>query len=265
MTQQPVPAIQHSPGVQNGQRQAFPAPRPVRQQGLSFLVQGPPKAGKSTIADSGPVPRLILDIEGTSRWTPSRKTDWDPSRQSPPVWDGSWDSCIVLVREARTISDVYRVLNSGRHPFNSLSMDSVTEMQQRVIDELVGNKKIERDQWGQLLRIITTVTRQFRDLIVHPVRPLWSVAFVAGTHLEQGKWRPLVQGQSKDFLPYYVDILGYVNANPDGSRDLLIGPHPTYETGERVGNRLPYYMRVAYPGRFDGWTIESMLQQVLSH
>ena len=166
--------------------------------------------------------------------------------------------------QARTIADVYRVLDSGRHPFNSMSVDSLTEGQQRVIDDKVGTKKVERDDWGHLLRTMGLLVRQHRDLLIHPVRPLWSVTFVAGTHLRDGKWRPLVQGQLQDYLPYYVDIEGYLNANPDNSRDLLIGPHPQYETGERVGGRLPYALRVAYPGRFDGWTIESMLQQVLS-
>lgn len=263
---QPTLATSDAPPF-NGYRAAAaqaPAPRPVpRKQGLSFLFHAPPKAGKSTIADSGPRPRLILDVEGTSFWTPSRKIYWDPAREPVPYADGSWDSCIVLVREAKTVAEVYRVLNSGRHPFNSLSIDSVTEVQQRIIDDLVGTKKVERDNWGHLLRVVTTMTRQFRDLIIHPVKPVWSVSFVAGTHWRDNKWRPLVQGQAQDFLPYYVDIEGYINAQPDGQRVMLIGPHPQYETGERVGGRLPYDLPLAYTGR-PGWTIEAMLQQVLS-
>jgi len=276
---QPMPTGTGSPGtLPNGYRPAPQLPRPaVRQQGLSFLIQAPSKAGKSTIADSGPRPRLILDVEGAGRWTPSRKTYWEPNREPPPHPEQrltagygqpsitqAWETCVVLVREPTVIAEAYRVLNSGRHPFSSLSIDSMTETQQRYIDDRAGTKKIERDDWGFLLRVITAMCRQFRDLVTHPVRPLWSVSFITGTHLDQGKWRPMLQGQAKDYLPYYVDIIGYLNANPDGSRDLLIGPHPTYETGERVGNRLPYYMRIAYPGRFDGWTIESMLQKVLS-
>lgn len=235
-----------------------------RGQGLSFLFHGQAKAGKSSLADSGPAPRLILDIEGTSYWTPSRKIYWDPDRQAVPQPDGSWDSCIVLVREVRTIAAVYRILDSGRHPFNSLSVDSITEAQQRVIDERVGVKKVERDEWGHLLRVISTMARQFRDLTSHPVRPVWSVSFVAGTTFMNGKWRPLVQGQVGNFLPYYVDVLGYVHANADNTRDLLTGPHPQFETGERVGGRLPYSARLAYPGRVQGWTVEDMLRQVLS-
>jgi len=256
---------------------AYPQPRRRKAQGLSLLVHGPAKAGKSSIADSGPAPRLIMDVEGTSFWTPSRKTEWDPLREPPPgtgrhLTAGygqpsitpDWDSCIVMVRDARVVSETYKILARGQHPFNSLSMDSVTETQQRVIDDVSGIKKIERDQWGHLLRLMSSMARSYRDLITNPVRPLWSVTFVAGTHMREGKWRPLVQGQVQDFLPYYVDILGYINANPDGTRDLLIGPHPQYETGERVGGRLPYAMRLGYGDRIPGWTVESMLRQVLS-
>jgi hypothetical protein len=246
------------------QQVSAPAQQQRKHQGLSFLIHAPAKSGKSTTADSGPPPRLILDVENTAFWTPSRKVYWNPMTQQMPPVDGSWDSCIVLVRDVRTIERVYQILNSGQHPFNSLSVDSVTEMQQRIIDERVGIKKVERDDWGHLLRMVSSTVRQFRDLITHPVKPLWSVSFVAGTSEYKGKWRPMVQGQARDFLPYYVDLLGYIHANQDGTRDMLIGPHPQFETGERVGGRLPNVLRLAYPGKVQGWTIEDMLKQVLS-
>lgn len=231
-------------------------------QGLSFLVHGMPKAGKSTFADSGPVPRLSLDVEGSSFWTPSRKIYWDPMRQPPPVPDGTWDTAIVLVREARTVMEVYRVLNSGQHPFNSASMDSVTEVQQRVIDDLAKGQQMDRDKWGALLRQVNAMVRAYRDLITHPVHPLWTMTFVAGTHQRDGRWRPMLQGQAQDYLPYYVDVLGYLDAQPNGSRHMLIGPHPQFETGERLGGRLPYDMLIG-DASHPGYTAETMLAQVL--
>lgn len=233
-------------------------------QGLSFLFHAPAKAGKSSLADSGPAPRLILDVEGTSFWTPSRKVFWEPMREPPPQPDGSWDSCIVMVRDVRTMERAYQVLYSGNHPFQSLSIDSVSEYQQRIIDERVGVKKVERDEWGYLLRQVSSDVRKFRDLASHPTHPLWSVSFVAGTGPREGKWRPLVQGQVGNFLPYYVDILGYLVANPDETRDLIISPHNSYETGERVGGRLPGVLRIGYPGRAPGWTVQDMVKQVLA-
>lgn len=246
------------------QVQAYRQPAVRRAQGLSFLVHALAKAGKSSFGDSGPRPRIILDVEGTSYWTPSEKIYWDPLRQTVPDPREGWESAIVLVREARTVMETYRILNSGQHPFNSGTMDSVTEVQQRIIDELTAGKQMDRDKWGALLREVSGMVRAYRDLITHPTKPLWSMTFIAGTKFDERvrKWRPMVQGQAQDFLPYYVDILGYLDALPDGTRNMLIGPHPNYETGERVGGRLPYALQIGYPGR-PGYTIETILRQVL--
>lgn len=235
--------------------------RRLHAQGLTTLVHALPKAGKSTFADSGPIPRLILDVEGSAVWTPSRKIEWNPMRQPVPPYDGSWDSCLVYVKDAVTINRIYDVLNTGRHPFNSIDIDSVTEFQQRIIDALAGTRQMEQKHWGALLRQAMSTTRAFNDLRWHPVKPVWSVTMVAGTHFKDGRWRPLLQGAAQDFLPYQPDVLGTIFTQPDGSRHLWIGPHPQYETGERVGGRLPMSMPLAYPGR-QGWTVESMVRQV---
>jgi hypothetical protein len=238
--------------------------QPMSFQGLSLMIQGFAKAGKSTLADSGPRPTLIIDVEGTSVWTPSRKIRWDPDRETVPYPDGTWDSAVVIVREARTVMRIYNILNSGQHYFNSLSIDSVTEVQQRIIDDLTMGRTMDRDKWGTLLRQINTMIRAYRDLITHPVKPLWSVAMTAGTHNVNGRWRPLLQGASQDYTPYYVDVLGYLGASPDGTRTLMIGPHPQFETGERVGGRLPPLMQIGDGVNHPGYTIETMLAQVMN-
>lgn len=248
--------------------------RRLTAQGLTILFHADAKAGKSTAADSGPQPRLILDVEGSAIWTPSRKIEWQPDKQPPPPEDRrvtagygqpsitpAWESCLVYVRDAAIINRAYQVLFTGRHPFNSLSIDSVTEFQQRIIDSLAGTKQMEQKHWGSLLRQAMHTTRAFNDLRWHPVKPLWSVSMVAGTEFRDGKWRPLLQGAAKAFLPYQPDILGVIFAQPDGTRNLWIGPHPLYETGERVGGRLPMSMPLAYSGR-PGWTVDAMVRQV---
>ena len=263
--------------AQPQQPQQYQPPRP-RLQGLSWFIHGHAKAGKSSLGDSGPRPRLIVDVEGTSVWTPSRKTYWNPLRETPPQLDQrmtagygqvsytpSWESCIVIAQEADTVFSTYQTLVSGRHPFNSLSMDSVTEVQQRVMDSLSkGFGQIPREAWNGLLRRVMKMARDYRDLINNPVKPLWSVTFIAGTHwnINTTRWEPLMQGQIQDYFPYYVDVLGYLGAMPNGERQLLIGPHPQYATGERVGGRLPYSVQIGYPGR-PGHSIETMVQQVL--
>jgi hypothetical protein len=252
---------------------------PALPQGLSFLIHGGAKAGKSSLGDTVPAPRLILDVEGGSRFTHSRKRYWDPSREGVPQQGQhltagygqpsvtpDWESAIVMVREARQVDAVYRIMNSGQHPFNGLTMDSHTEVQQRMMDDLAGGQQLSRDNWGALLRKMNNMTRQFRDLITHPVKPIWGMCFITGSHLDSrtSRWRPMLQGQTADYLPYYVDVLGYISPAPDGTRHLLIGPHQQYETGERIGGRLPMSMQLAYPQYgIPGYDISNMITQVI--
>lgn len=269
VTQQAAP-----PGWQ-AQPNGLAVPQAKRQQGLSLMVHGPQKAGKSSIADTGPEPVLALDVETASFWTPSAKIFWDPRRETVPSWpydqralqpDGYWHTCVVTIHSYQELYDLLAFLQRGQHPFNSVSMDSVTEIQQRVMFSLAGTKKLERDHWGSLLRHVNALIRGYRDLITHPTRPVWSVTYICGTHFDrqQGRYRPLVQGQSQDYLPYVPDLLGWLEAAPDGSRHLWTGPSPQHETGERLWGRLPYDMQLGYPGRVPGWTVESMVQQVLA-
>ena len=222
----------------------------VRYQGLSVLVHGPAKGGKSRFGSSGPAPRLILDAEAGSRFVPGTKVWWDPARSAPPVPDGTWDSCLVAVSEFRQVSQARQWLASGQHPFASVTLDSVSEIQQRCVDQLVGTDQMKTQDWGALLRIVSDEIRKFRDLVMHPVKPLWTVCFICQT-AEKGathaKWRPLVQGQLRDTLPYIPDVCGYLFVNPPmdaagtwpGNR-LLVGPHPDFESGERVNGALGY-------------------------
>jgi hypothetical protein len=237
-----------------------------KPQGISLLVHGVAKAGKSSIGDTGPVPRLILDVETASFWTPSRKAYWDFKRQTCPAADGSWDTCIVTIHDYTDLYGLLEFLNKGQHPFNSASMDSVTEIQQRVVWSLAGTGKMKQDDWGALLRHVNGIIRGYRDLLTHPTRPLWSVVYIAGTHFDQrqGRFRPLVQGSSQDYLPYVPDLLGWIEAAPDGTRHLWTGPSQLHETGERLWGRLPYDMQLGYPGKVPGWTVESMVSHVLA-
>ena len=102
---------------------------------LSMLIHVPRKAGKSTLAATAPGPRLLLDAEHGHKFLDLKIRYWDP-HQDPPELDGSWDTCVVVVRNYDDVLQVYRWLPSGRHPFKSLIMDSITEIQAKCVDEL---------------------------------------------------------------------------------------------------------------------------------
>jgi AAA domain-containing protein len=211
--------------------------------GFSLLVYGESKAGKSWLGDTAPAPRLVLDAEGGSRFTPSKKVTWNPALDPPPEPDGSWETCIVAVNDFATIARCYDWLASGQHPFESVVIDSISETQQRAVDSIAGVAAMQVQDWGTLLRQVSDVIRKFRDLLTNPVKPLQTVVFIAMIKDKNGKRWPLVQGSLADFLPFYVDAVGYLFTErniEDGQliRRLLVSPHEQYLAGERLGGRL---------------------------
>lgn len=227
---------------------------------LSMLVHASAKAGKSTLTSTAPFPMVVLDAEGSWRFIDEsgfgsgiklRKRQWDPLSEETPRYDGTWDVCLVTVHRWDTLVAVLQQLTQQPHDFVSLVVDSVSEAQRRLKQNIKPDSILDDyRQWGALLAKMDTLIRGYRDLVMIPGTPLRCVVFVAETkhHEASNKWRPYLQGQIANQLPYWVDIVGYLYADkeedPDGANSsrvnrLLIGPHQSFETGERVQGKLP--------------------------
>ncbi len=181
-------------------------------QALSMLIYGPSKAGKSTLAATAPYPRLLLDVEGGARFLPIVAVVWDPLTEEPPVADGTWDTAVVVTRDYETMMRVYQWLQSGKHPFKSVVIDSVSELQVKLIEQIAGREQMQMQAWGNLLRQFTGLMRDLRDLTMHPTNPLTAVVLVAMEREDKdGQKRPYLQGQSAVTLPYLTDVTGYLN------------------------------------------------------
>jgi hypothetical protein len=197
---------------------------------------------------TAPAPRLLLDAEHGHRFLNIKIRYWDPMLENPPEDDGSWDTCVVVVRKYEIVQRVYAWLNSGQHPFKSFIMDSVSEIQTQCLESIAGRDQVQVQQWGELLRHMTGLMRDIRDLTMHPSNPLTAVVITAMTTHKDGKWRPYLQGQSATSAPYYWDITGFITAeeytHPDPTQPayvahrLFIGPSNDHVSGERVGGRL---------------------------
>lgn len=216
---------------------------------LSLLVHGESKVGKSTLGNTTPAPRLIMDAEGGSKFLPGKKTEWKVRDGEPPTPDGSWDTCVVTIRDYSDVRRVYDWLNSGKHGFRSLVVDSISEVQKKCIDDLVGVEQMKQQDWGALLRSMEKIVRDMRNLTEHPTNPLAAVVFIAMTRERDDKMRPFVQGALATTLPYFVDVCGFLTVvevpDPDDPtqppsryRQLIVAPNARYEAGERVQGRL---------------------------
>ena len=209
----------------------------------SVLVYGPSKTGKTTFVASGPRPVLILDAEGGTRFLRARKTVWSNTMMEPPKDDGTWDVCVVYVRDFSTLENTFNWLHAGAHPFRTVAIDSISEAQQRCVDAIAGTKQMTTPDWGTLLRKISGLVRGFRDLLIHPINPLDCVAFTAMDRPKDGVHAPYLQGAIADVLAYYLDIVVYYAVTVDeagnGVRKMLTKPHPQFLAGDRPGMLPP--------------------------
>lgn len=223
---------------------------------LSLLIHAASKTGKTTLSATAPRPIVHFDAEGGSKFLPGSEAlmrklgrplvmiQWDP-RQPPPVWDGTWDVAVVPVTGWQAVQQGYQWLQSGQHQFQTLVVDSISEIQRRAKANLVGTEQMKIQDWGQLLTVMDNVIRGFRDFTNEPHNPIRVAVFIAETRQNNsnGKYVPYMQGQIGVSLPYWMDIVGYLYVDQVPSADgqsmvpirrLLVAQHPQFEAGERV-------------------------------
>lgn len=218
---------------------------------LTVLVHGPSKAGKSSLAATAPKPLLYLDVEHGHKFLSNlgRVRYWDPKAETVPEFDGSWDTVVVPVLTYADMESSFKYLKLGQHSFRSVILDSVSELQVKLIDQLVGTEQVKMQTWGVLLRSLGDMMRGLRDLTMHPTNPLEAVVITSMSQVDQTSVaHPYLQGQLKTQLPYLYDILGYIRMeewpNPDPTqppyklRRMYIETTNFAEAGERVQGRL---------------------------
>lgn len=190
---------------------------------LTLLVHGESGVGKSWLGESAPGPRLLLDVEGRAIHLQRPKIWWDPLTQPLPMTfdDGTpvhTDTTIVVtVRDFLDFENAYNVLASGNHYFRSVIVDSLMELQQRCLDMIAGVDKVTTPEWGELLRKMEKLVRDFRDLRTHPTNPIPVLVVICGTDEKAGKMRPMLQGKLAVKLAHHFDTVGYLNFEYDAS------------------------------------------------
>lgn len=216
---------------------------------VTMMLYGASKVGKSTLAATAPAPRLLLDVETGHRFLPLQMKYWDPLREDPPVLDGTWDTIVVKATSWGIVLKTFQWLQSGKHPFKSLIIDSISELQIKCMNDLVApTEALKMQQWGELLRHMGAFLRDVRDLTMHPTAPLDAVILTAMAAERDGKSRPYLQGQLATQAPYFYDVLGALTQetfpHPDPTqppytvRRLYVERTDQYEAGERVQGRL---------------------------
>lgn len=214
---------------------------------ITLVVHGEAKAGKTTFAATGPGRTLFFDSEaGGMRFVPGKKITWNVAAgEDIPSADGDWKICRVPTNDIATIKRAMDFLSTGRHPFNNIVMDSLTELQDIVKRERSATFQLEQRDWGVVFGVMNDIVVALRDL-VSAQDQLKSLIVVCGTTLKDGKFRPMIAGQFGSKLPYKLDGIGYLVKVADESgkmrRALVLDDSTTHEVGHRLGDKAPTIM-----------------------
>jgi hypothetical protein len=117
------------------------------------------------------------------------------------------------------------------------------EAQKRCVDAVAGVNQLQTQDWGTVLRKLEAMVRAFRDLTLKNGNTASVVIFITGSVVDdKGTYRPLLQGQLKMTVPYYLDVVGYMFFAPQAEgpavRSLLVHPLPGFVAKDGTG-RLP--------------------------
>lgn len=223
----------------------------------TFLLHAESKTGKSWLSDTLPGPRLHLDLEGRGKYLPTKKkVFWNVMTDPPPVYDGTWETCIASVPTYEILTMSQQWLRSGQHPFKFVTVDSLMEAQKRAKDIIVpGIGQFAQADWGELLRRLEKLVREIRDLTLVPETNVKGVCFITGTHTrEDGTKEPMLEGALRDLMPYYIDTVGYLFKaqvpKEDGTfeltRSLLVEQQPGFIAGDGTNALVGHYGSVIY-------------------
>ena len=212
---------------------------------ISVFIHGWWGSGKSWLAVTAPGPRLVLDTEGGSRDTPTNHIQWD-GRSDLPDLDKD-DSVIVDIESYAQVESIMHYLRKGQHPFESLIIDSMHELQDMLKQQVADpgeaydpNAVFERQAWGRLKNNMGLLMRQTRDLTRVKSNKQINVVIVSGTDDEMVPAKPMLEGGARKIVLSFYDVVGYLRTAPaqggEEVRVLQITPSPTATAKCRLHN-----------------------------
>ena len=191
-----------------------------QQQALAPTTVRRSQDGQDLTGRNAPGPRLILDAEGGTDWLASKTVEWNPLDGAPPDVDDDV-SVVVHITEWELLERINRALQKGQHPFRSVILDSITELQKQA-KRSVTDQGMKLQDWGTLYDKMDPVLREIRDLTKAPGSPVECVVLVALANTKDERTIPDIQGSMARSLAGQMDTIGYLRAtsmNSDGTID----------------------------------------------
>lgn len=220
-----------------------------RSRSLNVLFYGDSGTGKTRLAGSADAvpdmrPVLIVDVEGGT----------ESLRKPYPRVD------TVRVKTWKEMQKVYDDLHMGSHDYQTIVVDSLTEVQKFNMDQIMVDtveKRSDQDpdvpsmrEWGKNLTQMRRYTRAFRDL---PISTIFTALALEKKDDATGRVsiKPSLSGKLADEVAAFLDIVCYyytkqipaqTGEEPELARILLTRKTDKHIAKDRT-DRLPMILR----------------------
>ncbi|NDK08474.1 AAA family ATPase [Candidatus Gracilibacteria bacterium] len=148
---------------------------------------------------------------------------------------GGKDIDFVDIKTIIDLKQLYEYLKKGGHPYESVVIDSISEINDIIKMELEKKRgrPLQLQDWGVIAKTIESTLRDFRSLNMH-------VIFIAqekeiNDETKIAKIVPMLNGQSATRIAYFMDIVGYIETNSAGDHVVNTLPDPKYLCKDRTG------------------------------
>jgi len=219
-----------------GLRVVRAAERPFTFNMLIFGDAGVGKTHLAGSADAVPEMRKVLCLDCESGAN-TLKAAW-------PNVD------VIEINTWEDIQSAYHALSSGSHDYNTVIIDSLTELGDYCIDAVAREAKdrkpdtfddvLELRDWGKVTSRMLRMVRQFRDL---PMCTIFVAHMIEERDQRSGRLlkQPLLSGQLKKKIPTIPDIVlyQYVGEVDNAQRRLILTQKTDTCVAKARGVQLP--------------------------
>ena len=160
----------------------------VEQQGAKLLVYGESGVGKTTLCQTAPGKTLVVSMESGLL----------------SIKDAT-NLTAIEVKEASEIEEIAQLLENGTLDYDTVCLDSVTEMSEILLSQEKAKTKDPRRAYGEVIEVMIKTMRRFRDLPLH-------VVFIAKQSRERDEssgmfhYQPMMVGAKLPTqIPYFFD------------------------------------------------------------
>jgi len=187
---------------------------------IKALIYGPSGAGKTVFA--GTAKKVIFaSAESGLLSVKDKKVDF------------------TEIKSVRDLIELHSFLSNEEHDYEVVVVDSITEINEIIkmeIERKTGHA-LQLQDWGKVAKQIRDIFRKFRDL------PMDVILVAQESYItDEDKIRkivPSLNGKAATEIAYFMDIVGYINVEADGTRWIETNSNKKLLTKDRsdlIGN-----------------------------